>query len=311
MSEAMTANVARSCPQCGATVEMPENALADKCAFCETPLVNAEAAERHIDRVAPFEIDRTGASKRLKQFLAAQWLAPEAVRHNVEPDKLNGVLVPFYAYDGTARTRWSAQVGIHWYETDTYTVTVNGQIHVRTRQVQRTEWFPLSGTHAANYFSNLVSASNGLPEAEANELEPFDLGKAVPFAPAAVAGWQAERPTVDHAHAHKVAGQEIAKRENGAIAGGFLVGDRHTSVESQTDLHVERVEEVLLPVWIATFPDRGKVFRLLVNGQTGEIVGKAPRSGAKIGCLVFAAVGIPALVILGFLSAGALVGMVR
>lgn len=311
MSESVATLRARNCPQCGATVELPEHSLADQCAFCETPLVDAEAAERHIDRVAPFELNREIASKKLKQFLAEQWMAPEQVRKNIEPAKLNGVLVPFYAYDGTARTRWSARVGIHWYETETYTTFVNGKPQVRTRQVQRTEWFPLSGTHAANYRGNLVSASNGLPEAEANQLEPFDLGKATAFAPAAVAGWQAERPTVDHAAAHRIAGQEISRRENEAIAGGFLVGDTRSDVQSQTDLHVDRVEEILLPVWIATYPHGGKVFRLLVNGQTGEIVGKAPRSNAKIGCIVAVLAGILLAVIAVFLMGGAVVGLVR
>lgn len=302
---------ARSCPQCGATVEMPENALADLCSFCETPLVDAEEADRHIDRVAPFEIDREVASKRLKTFLVDQWMAPEAVRHRVDPAKLHGVLVPFFAYDGTARTRWSANIGIYWYETETYTVMVNGKPQIRTRRVQHTEWFPLSGTHAANYHSQLVSASKGLPEAEANELEPFDLGKAVPYAPATVAGWQAERPTVDHEAAHAIAGQEIAKHENATIAGGFLAGDTRSEVQSQTDLHVDQVEEILLPVWIATYEHGGKVFRLLVNGQTGEIVGKAPRSSAKVGCIVAVMIGI-VLGIVGVLGlVGALGSLVR
>ncbi len=264
---------------------MADNTLADRCAFCESPLVDAEAVEAHIDRVAPFDLDRTMASKRLRQFLAGQWLAPEKVRHEVSPEKLNGVLVPFYAWDGVARSRWSARVGIHWYETKTYTVMVNGKPQVRTRRVQHTEWFPLSGGHAADYAGQLVSASKGLPEVEANALEPFDLGRAVPFAPQLVAGWLAERPTVDNEEARRVATQEIARLENSAI-GSFLVGDARSDVENQTQLTVSRVEEILLPVWIATYRHGGDVFRLLVNGQTGEVVGNAPRSGAKVGCIV-------------------------
>lgn len=294
---------ARNCPQCGATVEMADNTLADRCAFCETPLVDAEAVEAHIDRVAPFDLDRTVASKRLRQFLADQWLAPETVRHEVAPEKLNGVLVPFYAWDGVARSRWSARVGFHWYETQTYTVIVNGKPQVRTRRVQHTEWFPLDGTHAADYAGQLVSASRGLPEAEANALEPFDLGRAVPFAPQLVAGWLAERPTVGDAEARQVATQEIARLENAAI-GRFLVGDAKSNVENQTELSVTRVEEVLLPVWIATYRHGGEVFRLLVNGQTGEVVGKAPRSAFKVGCIVAVVLAL----VLGALAVLALAG---
>ncbi len=45
-------------------------------------------------------------------------------------------------------------------------------------------------------------------------------------------------------------------------------------------------KHVLLPVWIAAYRYKGKVYRFLVNGQTGEIVGEAPWSVAKIALLV-------------------------
>jgi hypothetical protein len=52
-----------------------------------------------------------------------------------------------------------------------------------------------------------------------------------------------------------------------------------------TDL---RSEPVLVPVWINAYRWKERVFRFLVNGQTGEIVGKAPRSGLKAALAVLA-----------------------
>ena len=52
----------------------------------------------------------------------------------------------------------------------------------------------------------------------------------------------------------------------------------------------------MLPVWIATYRFENKVFRLLVNGQTGEVVGETPTVWWKIalaglvGLLIAAAV---------------------
>ena len=51
-------------------------------------------------------------------------------------------------------------------------------------------------------------------------------------------------------------------------------------------------KHVLLPVWIAAYRYRGKVFRFLVNGQTGEIVGQAPWSIPKIAALVILVLAI-------------------
>ncbi len=57
-------------------------------------------------------------------------------------------------------------------------------------------------------------------------------------------------------------------------------------MDNQTSVTVESVRLLLLPVWIATYRHQGAVFRLLVNGQTGEVVGQVPRSNAKIALAV-------------------------
>ena len=49
-------------------------------------------------------------------------------------------------------------------------------------------------------------------------------------------------------------------------------------------------KHVLLPVWIAAYRYNGKVYRFLVNGQTGEVVGVAPWSVAKIAATVALAI---------------------
>jgi hypothetical protein len=45
-------------------------------------------------------------------------------------------------------------------------------------------------------------------------------------------------------------------------------------------------KHVLLPVWLANYRYHEKVFRVIVNGRTGEIMGDRPYSWAKIALLV-------------------------
>lgn len=290
------------CPNCGAAISFAEEQLASRCAFCETPLVHAQdTTSEPVDLVAPFRLTKVQAAGRLKQNLSGRYLAPEAVRKATDPEDLEGVLVPFWCYDATARSEYSAQVGIWWYETQTYTVTVNGKTQTRTRQVRRTEWHGLSGSHVQTYNDHLVSGSKGLPEIEANELEPFDLGHARPFDPTLLAGLTAERPSIDHEQARLTANEELAQRENKAIR-SFLPGDECSSVENSTTTEVSDVRLVLLPVWIATYRHKNKVFRMLVNGQTGEVVGNVPRSWAKIagfvGCIGVMLIGFALFMLL-------------
>ena len=57
-------------------------------------------------------------------------------------------------------------------------------------------------------------------------------------------------------------------------------------------------KHVLLPVWIAAFRYNGKVYRFLVNGQTGKVSGNAPYSVLKITLFVLMCV---ALVVAGIM----------
>ena len=48
-------------------------------------------------------------------------------------------------------------------------------------------------------------------------------------------------------------------------------------------------------MWIAAYEYQGKVHHFLVNGQTGEVEGTAPRSALKIALLVLTVVILIAL----------------
>ncbi len=278
----------KQCPQCGAQVELPPERIADACAFCATPLVDGEGRAERIDRVAPFEVAQAVAANRLANHMQDKWFLPSSLKQAGRPESLHGVLIPFWCYDATARSEWTARQGIHWYRTETYTTVENGKTVTKTRTVRETEWFDTAGTHVATYVDHLVSASRGLSEEEANELEPFDLGKARPFAPELLAGWIAESPTVPRAHAHGVASQELADEENGAIR-SFLPGDTHAGVDNTTSMDVTELELVLLPVWIGTWRHKDEPLRLLVNAQTAEVVGKLPTDWLKVALAVAAA----------------------
>jgi hypothetical protein len=57
-------------------------------------------------------------------------------------------------------------------------------------------------------------------------------------------------------------------------------------------------EPVLLPVWINAYRWKERLFRFLVNGQTGQVTGQAPRSVLKAVLLLLAFV----LVVVGILA---------
>jgi hypothetical protein len=69
-------------------------------------------------------------------------------------------------------------------------------------------------------------------------------------------------------------------------------GDTQRGLTVRNEFSHVTFKHVLLPIWIAAYRYNGKPYQFLVNGQTGEVVGKAPWSFWKIFffCLFIAAV---------------------
>ena len=168
---------------------------------------------------------------------------------------------------------------MYYFRTETYRDS-NGK--TRTRMKRETEWFSHQGSAVSRLHDHLVSASKGLPEQESNDLEPFDLGHALSFDRSLLAGWEAELPNIDFARADHVARQEVTQLEAARIEHRLLPGDTGSVSSVNTNISIEKRDVVLLPIWMASFRHGKKVYRQLVNGQTGQVIGKTPVSVAKV-----------------------------
>ena len=288
---------ARRCTSCGAIAEFPPGAVSATCSYCGSPLVDAERARFAVEKVAPFRLTRVTAQEKLKSHLRGHFWAPSKIRKGIlEDHRVRGVLVPFYAYRGVARSQYHAQVGIYYYKTETYR---DSQGKTRTRRKRVTEWFSHSGSAIGRLHGHLVSASAGLPEPESYALEPFDLGRTQPFNPALISGWEAELPSLERPHADHTARQEVTALEANRITHHLLPGDVGSVSNISTDITLEKCEVILLPVWMATFRHGGKIYRQLVNGQSGKTTGEVPTSTVKVGLAIGALLLTIAAIVLG------------
>jgi len=211
---------------------------------------------------------------------------------------MRGVLVPFYAYDARCRSTYAAQVGVHWHRTETFK---DKEGNKKTRQVQETEWFPLQGSAVEDLRGHLESASMGLPPSEVVGLGAFDLGRALKFDPHLLAGWGAELPSHARAQVDRNAVEHIRVMQARRIKRRLLPGDTSRSVSIKTETELLAVELLLLPVWVTTYQHAGKVYRLLVHGQSGRCHGEVPVSRAKVvtAALLVAVLGVIALYLWG------------
>jgi hypothetical protein len=296
------------CDNCGADIDVPSDLNSIRCPFCDSTYVvkqsNEDRTRQRPEFIIGFAITKEKATELFFEWLGKNsWFRPGDLRYKAVSDKQQGVYIPFWHFTLKSHSKWSARIGEHWYRTETYTVTVNGKRETRTRTVQETEWWPLSGVFRKYYSGYMVSASKGLPQDEAVAIQPYRLSSMMRFRPHFLAGWMLEDYSFSREEAMGLAKSEFLRREKEAIA-QFLPGDTQSSLNVFTNFEEGDTDLVLLPVHVMAYHYRGKVYRFLVNGQTGKLYGEKPWSAARIAAAVIAGIILIAiLVIIGVLIA--------
>ena len=283
------------CTNCGAVVEFQGASHATECPFCATPLVVDSGSHRHIKPQAliPFQLDESTARKALINWLGRLWFAPNRLLEFTRAGRaMNGVYVPYWTFDADTRSRYRGQKGVHYYETRTVTVNVNGRSEQRQEQVQKTRWYPASGQVARRFDDVLVIAATSLPQRLGEGLEPWDLAALHPFSPDYLAGLQAEGYTIALADGHQTGRVKMDAVIHTDVCHD-IGGDVQRVENIDTDYEDETFKHILLPVWMAAYKYSGKSYRFLVNGQTGEVQGERPWSIWKI---TFAVIGATILI---------------
>jgi len=282
------------CENCGAQVATVPDQRSYVCPFCDSTYVveipPEETGRQPPEFVIGFAVTRDVALEKFHAWLADNaWFRPGDLRMAKIEEKLKGVYLPFWSFSMLAQSGWSARIGEYWYRTETYTTTENGKSVTKTRTVRETEWWSLAGNHHQYYSGYLVSGSRGLPQSEAQRIKPFRMAGLKRYAPRFLAGWLAEEYSVEREAALAHCRQEFFRREQQNVA-HFLPGDEHRELRVDTEFSHVNSDLVLLPVYLLSYRYRERLFRFMVNGQTGKIAGDKPLSRMRVAAAV--AVGI-------------------
>jgi hypothetical protein len=299
------------CENCGSEVAMDPDQRSYVCAFCDSTYV-VEFSPQATGRQPPefvigFAVTPHEAQEKFHRWIAEKtWFRPGDLRTGAVAEKQRGVYLPFWAFTMLAQSHWSASIGEYWYRTETYTTTDSkGKTVTRTRQVRETEWWPLAGRHHRYYAGFLVSGSRGLPQSEAERIKPFQLPALKRYEPFYLAGWLCEEYSIERDEALQVCQAEFYRQEQANVA-RFLPGDTHRSLDVSTNFSEINSDLCLLPVYILSYRYREKLYRFLVNGQTGKVAGDKPLSWKRIGVLIGAIAAVVILLILILLLIGGL-----
>lgn len=280
------------CKSCGAESIYDELDVSNVCPFCGSNQVVEANDENSLapNGVCPFEVTSKQAESNFYRWIKRKWFTPSAAKKQAKADAFKGVYLPFWTYDTDTLSNYSARAG-------------------KDRQVKDgdgyktvTDWFPVWGVYHEFINDELVNASSKLEDDMLDRIRPYVLEKGKPYQPEYVSGFITERYSVGLKSGWENARRQIQRKLQDHIESDIRFkhnADHVSGLNFSTVYSRITYKYLMLPVWMSSFQFGGKLYRFLVNGQTGKVGGKAPVSALRV--IIACIIGIAALVALWYL----------
>lgn len=260
-----------NCPTCSAQLICDDTTAATSCPYCGNPTVvpGQFADTLKPDYVIPFKLTKKDAVKALKKHYAGKFFLPNTFSQENQVQKIQGVYVPFWLFNGEAegnavfnatRTRTFTRGEYQITETSHYNIFREGNIAF--------EKVP-------------VDASSKMPDDYMDSIEPYDYSQMKPFSTAYLPGYLADKYDVTAEDSQERADIRCAGTLESALQKTILGYETCIPVGKNIHLHRGKVHYALLPVWLLNTKWNGKDYLFAINGQTGKLAGDLPCSMKK------------------------------
>lgn len=255
-----------NCPSCGAELICDETTVATSCPYCDNHAVipTRYSGEFKPDIVLPFAKTKEEAIAALKSHYKGRPFLPDTFTDGNHVKEVKGVYVPFWLFDGSA----SGSASFEATRSRTY---LSGNY-----RVTETDHFDVYRSGSISFLGIPVDASTKMPDDYMDSIEPFDYRALVPFSPAYLPGYLADKPDVDvEACGERAdARAEVTVLDNlrDTVVGYEMVLARGSS----TGVVRERSHYAMLPVWMLSTRWEDAPYLFAMNAQTGKMVGDLP-----------------------------------
>jgi len=271
------------CGNCGGEMLLPAGQTAAVCGFCGSPKVLPQGNPGSIrpESLIPFHVSRDQATKAFNAWRKKRWFVPNEFKKRSVSSNLNGIYVPFWTFDTDTDSLYRAEVGVYHYRQETRTRHVNGKTETYTETVRYTVWHWTSGTYGQFYDDVLIPASAQYDSDLLRKLNDFKLHQLVEYKPGYLSGFIAERYSVSLQTGWSQAKSRVDDWQERDIR-RRIGGDEIRNLSISTRYFDRTYKHILLPVWNANYMYKNKTYRYMVNGETGSVTGRVPRSPWKI-----------------------------
>ena len=260
----------QTCQQCGAATIFPAGLTSTRCPFCGATAFIAAPEDATLvppQCTLPMRLEAAQARKLLKDWLGRGFFAPDDLTAMGGKHQLRPAYLPCWIFNFDVTAHWQGMVGEGY------------------GREQRWEW---RKDQRAFFFKDFVQPGvRALPLALFRKAEPFDLSELVDHKPEYLAGWPAATYDLSLADATVSARGETAQAADRQMRLKAAPGRPMRNFQiTGHDFTGETFRLALLPAWLGSYNYGGKVFHLLINGQTGKVAGDKPVDQMKVALVI-------------------------
>lgn len=262
------------CTGCGAHILIEDNTASFKCPYCDS-IINVSKNIIGVAKpkyIIPFKNTRQDAEAAFSKWCKKGFFCPKDFQFSDRIKEIKPMYIPFWIYDLDNQGLMSFEARkVRHYSDSRYNYT-------------ETKYYQCDRNIKMRLLDLPCDASKKMDDKSMDLLEPFNLKDSKEFNIGYLSGTLTEKYDFTNEELLKRA---IAKNKEFIIEylkkdmskNGFSLPVLRTD---GTNVRTEKADYILLPVWIVSYNYKGEDIQFLMNGQTGKVVGKAPRSYPKI-----------------------------
>ncbi len=255
------------CANCGASVDTTDNNFEGVCPYCRSPL-KIETNSQVADGIIPFKFDKSQIPILIKKNVKRKLFLPKEFKKSQQLENISARYIPIIVFSGNTFSKYSAVLVYKIYNER------ENNYSYSHRKVY--------GNINCDYNDVIVENCYKTLDSEIEDILPFNIDKMYKFNEDFLMGYPVEKE--EDEITNKFENEAKSKIQN-------IIKDNIKSrydCDSIEDLFVTteyfdtKFQRLYVPIYFLEIKYKNKIYKPIINGQTGKVGGNLPKSKLKI-----------------------------
>ncbi len=232
-----------NCSHCGAPLDISPGELIVTCQYCGSDVRIAGEKKfllKHSVVIARHQND--GIRHLISAWMSGGVYRPDDLGRGYKLESLECVYLPFFVFEVDAVTRWRG------------VMTRTGTPYEKNGELRKDLFWKILGRRSSTF----PTREYRLPLSAKATLDMSQMVKGSKFLNA----------EIDEDEAGRITQDEVREHQRRLL----LQGEIDEIIEADTKVEVKDSEFVHAPIWFAKYSYRGKVYEMILDGSSGEVI---------------------------------------